>query len=496
MDWDDIQKFAEECLDKKILEINKTLLANKNSINKLLKLCDSLEKHFNQPEKGLLKVQTEKLLPRAKSPIAQGHKSPRETTEKTEESKKTPEDGVKKEKKDPEEKKKDAEEKKKEKEEKRKEIEARRKEAEEEKKKALEEKKIQEEQKKKQKEEEKKKELEDKKKEKEEKKKEIEAKKKEAEEKKKTELEEKKKLKEEKKKEPEGKKKDDEDKKKEPEKPADQENTLKKPEDIKKPRKSVDMGEIKAKKKEDAAHKKNVNSKAEDGKPEKPSKMVSPTKIDSKKPKPEEPKPETIEEPQPDEPDPDKELVPIPKIKTYTKPELEQILSSIKDTPHSKSDENFSISMGLSISLHALTHLQSSSFYLTKDNPSPIFLWVFSVLFAFTGEFYDKESGKLWQETKNFLTGGKNNSRVEHDVGHKIVQLAENFDFSDENLDKVENMVAGVEYEVKKISSKCEVSAVLIGLIKEATLFGGINLPDGPEWKVRSRCHHKLALVN
>lgn len=496
MDWDDIQKFAEECLDKKIVEINKALLANKNSINKLLKVCDSLEKHYKQPEKGLIKVQTEKLLTRAKSPVAQGHKSPREASEKTEELKKAPEDGLKKEKKDPEDKKKDVEDKKKEKEEKRKEIEARRKEAEEEKKKALEEKKIQEEQKKKLKEEEKKKELEDKKREKEEKKKEIEAKKKEAEEKKKIELEEKKKLKEEKKNDPESKKKDDEDKKKDPEKPTNQENLLKKPEEVKKPRKSVDMGEVKTKKKEDATHKKNVQSKAEDGKQEKPSKMVSPTKIDSKKPKPEEPKPEPQEEVQPDDPDPDKELVPIPKIKAYTKPELEQILSSTKDTPHAKSDENFSISMGLSISLHSLSHLQSSSFYLTKDDPSPIFLWVFSVLFAFTGEFYDKESGKLWQETKGFLTGGKNNSRIEHDIGHKIVQLAENFDFSNENLDKVESMVVGVEYDVKKIMMKCEVSAMLIGLIKEATLFAGINLPDGPEWRVRSRCHHKLALGN
>jgi hypothetical protein len=267
----------------------------------------------------------------------------------------------------------------------------------------------------------------------------------------------------------------------------------------------VEDGKVE-KSKEAAKGKKVEGPKAEDGKTDIKSsakRLKSPIKPDEKppkKPKAEAPAPVPAPAPLPEVPvdlQPE-EPAEIPCISLVSKPlkhskdEIHTLLSCIPIVTHSKSEENYIPSIGLQISLHSLSALPSSKFYLLSNSPPAEFLWVFSVLFQFTGVKIHYEDEKIWEEVKKLITGGKG-TRIVHDLGTVLGQISDSFDFSNENLDKVEEIVAGIELDSKKFAEKCEVSGILLNFIKEAALFGGVLVPEGPSWRVKSRLEHKLA---
>ena len=186
-------------------------------------------------------------------------------------------------------------------------------------------------------------------------------------------------------------------------------------------------------------------------------------------------------------------MAPTPKI--YTKEQLEGYISAIKLPSTSKTEENFVPSLGLQIALHSISHIDKSSFYLQTNQPKPEFLWVFKVIWGFEGKIIEDES-KLFEEIKEFITRSEDKSRLICDIGHKILGLVDNFDFSNENMDYVESLISGIELNPKRFHEKCEVSGILVYLINEAALFGGILLPDGPTQRVHSRYAHKLSLLS
>ena len=190
----------------------------------------------------------------------------------------------------------------------------------------------------------------------------------------------------------------------------------------------------------------------------------------------------------------EKKLISLkPNVKIYTKEELERLIFDLKDVSKPKKEANFVPSVGLQVFLHSLSSLDSASFYLNSE-PRPEFLWVFKAIWAFSGKNLD--DGKAFEEIKDFICNPKNRSRLALNIGQRFIDLIDNFDFSNENIDKVEKIVAGVELDFKKFREKCKVSGVLIHLIKEAGLFGGVFIPEGPDWRVLSRYSHKLSQLS
>lgn len=180
-----------------------------------------------------------------------------------------------------------------------------------------------------------------------------------------------------------------------------------------------------------------------------------------------------------------------PSVKNYTKEELNSLIMQLGQVPNEKKFENFAASMGLQITLHSLSHIDKNKFYLTSNEPRPEFLWVFKVIWRFQGKNIE-DNEKLLEEIKEFIASPKDKSRLVPDVGQKFVDLLDNFDFSNENMDNVESVMGGIDLDVKIFSEKCEVSGILLHLIKEAALFGGILLPEGSISTVHSRYTHKL----
>lgn len=182
-------------------------------------------------------------------------------------------------------------------------------------------------------------------------------------------------------------------------------------------------------------------------------------------------------------------LTPSPKV--YTKPELELILSALTPITPLKSQENFIPSIGLQVSLHTLSKLGKSGFYLDTNKPSIEFLWAIKVIWGFKGHLLQNNE-EIWEEAKKFIVNEKNN-RINPDIGNSFIELTNSFDFNDDNLDYIEGLVSGIDLDSKKFSEKCKASGILILLIKEVALFGGILLPDGPPWRVYKRYSHKLS---
>jgi hypothetical protein len=183
-----------------------------------------------------------------------------------------------------------------------------------------------------------------------------------------------------------------------------------------------------------------------------------------------------------------------PKPVHYDQSLIQQKLSSLTVNPHPKSSENFSLSTGVQILLHSLNKLPSEKFYLLKNGPPSQFLWLFKVLFLFLNKDFTEET--LPEVTKDFLSGGKG-TRVLQDIGSFLINLSNELDFSEETLEKVEKEVIGVQIDVKRFGKKCEVSGVLSYFIKEILLFGAVNMEEGPDWRLKRRWEYKLSqLVN
>lgn len=311
------------------------------------------------------------------------------------------------------------------------------------------------------------------------------------------------------------------------------ESTLKKSESRPSVKKSLDFAESK-KKEEEAKHKKTASTKPEDSKkpekkdeeqktkkfglkpPKKPEETEDKTKKspraaedakkteDAKKPEVK-PKPSKIglksaaqekkNTTQPASPAPDAQTTepesfhPVAKTITYDEVTIKSKLESIPKVPHQKSEEIFIVSKGVQILLHSLSKLGSEKFYLTKNDPPEEFLWLFRIIL----QFINKEAAddQLWNAIKGVLTAGKDN-RIAPGIGEKLISLAEEFDFSEENLEKVEKVVAGVEIDVKKFKAKCEISGILAHFVREALLFGAVSMNEGPDWRLVRRWEYKL----
>ena len=179
-----------------------------------------------------------------------------------------------------------------------------------------------------------------------------------------------------------------------------------------------------------------------------------------------------------------------PKPRVYDETLIKLKLDQIQVESFSKKAENFSVSTGVQILIHSLSKLTSEKFYLIKDNPPAQLLWLFKVLLLLLGKEFEEES--LWKSVKELLTGGSG-SRVIKNIGSFLINACNEMDFSEENLEKVEKCVIGVEIDCKKFGKDCQVSAVLCYLIKEALLFAGINMEDGPNWRLKKRWEYKLA---
>lgn len=318
-------------------------------------------------------------------------------------------------------------------------------------------------------------------------------------------------------------------------------STLKKTESKLSLKKSIDFGGLKKKEEEEVKHKKTASSKPEDLKKiekkelnhkEEDSKIK---KIGLKPPKkpedsedknkaspranqqlktPEEPKkkPEVVAKPskigartvpqekksdeQIESPESEHQIIepasfnPVPKPIKYEESFIKSKLESIPKEAHSKSAEVYSISKGVQILLHTLSKFSSEKFYLTKNDPPSEFLWIFKVVLQLLNK--EPTDEQLWETIKDLLTNGKGN-RVMAGIGESFIRLTEEFDFSEENLEKIEKMTAGVEIDVKKIREKCEVSGILAYLLKETLLFGAVSMEEGPNWRLLRRWEYKLS---
>lgn len=179
-----------------------------------------------------------------------------------------------------------------------------------------------------------------------------------------------------------------------------------------------------------------------------------------------------------------------PKPKVYDETLIKLKLDQIKDESFNKKAENYSVSTGVQILIHSLSKFTSEKFYLTKDNPPAQFLWLFKVVLLLLNKEFDEEN--LWKSVKDLLTGG-NGSRIMKNFGSFLINACNEMDFSEENLEKVEKSVIGVDVDCKKFGKDCQVSGILCYLVKEALLFAGINMEDGPNWRLKRRWEYKLA---
>ncbi|CAG9312891.1 unnamed protein product [Blepharisma stoltei] len=322
---------------------------------------------------------------------------------------------------------------------------------------------------------------------------------------------EKKKEQEEKKREAKEKAKEEENKKKEEAKKKKAEEEAKKKEEFKqkqaqeaeKKRKDMEeknkLIEEKKKKKEEEKKKggeeeKKEPKKKEEKKEEKkkvPGKKKEETKKIEEEKKVEEPAP--VEEEKKVE-EPVSEAIDEPSYKTLE--EVQEAIKKLTSENPEPQEPAFELSEKSKESLKALNELEEEKFYLEITPPEDT-IFVLRLFLQLLGQKIQENSGEAWAQCQDFLRDIKNKDLHEGKILSDVIEeKASSFDFSFENLDKVEEIARGNHAKLNPNyhASTCALAESLSFVVRDALVYGGIARGEGPS-KLYSWLLHKQALL-
>ena len=137
----------------------------------------------------------------------------------------------------------------------------------------------------------------------------------------------------------------------------------------------------------------------------------------------------------------------------------------------------FELSVGAITAMGILNGMDERQFYLDRGGfPCDNIVWVFRVYFQFTGRTLPFQNEQAWQECKDMFRKVMAESTPEKSFSDFFIEAAHNFNFSNENLDLVEELIQRKEDMInpKVYTLFCPMTALFMFAVREACVFGSL----------------------
>ncbi|CAG9332027.1 unnamed protein product [Blepharisma stoltei] len=183
---------------------------------------------------------------------------------------------------------------------------------------------------------------------------------------------------------------------------------------------------------------------------------------------------------------------PIPN----TLEEIEALISQLK-TDYKEEElteaSAYILSPGSISALSLLTTMEDGKFYFDTI-PDKQVIWAFRVFFQLMKQTLPEDDTAAWEQCRAFFLDIKNKDAHEgQPINTVIIEKIQTFDFSQENLDLLENLVVGNQQNLnpQKYTDICALTGLIMFTVREALIFGGIAKGSTPVSNIYARLLHK-----
>mmetsp|Transcript_18947 Transcript_18947/g.34289 ORF Transcript_18947/g.34289 Transcript_18947/m.34289 type:complete len:503 (+) Transcript_18947:331-1839(+) len=172
---------------------------------------------------------------------------------------------------------------------------------------------------------------------------------------------------------------------------------------------------------------------------------------------------------------------------TAIRDEIEQLKTVFDEaalTHHTK----FEISVGAKSALSLMNTMGPEKLYL-DSYPSAKIIWAHRLFFQFRGITLPEDDNQAWERIREYLA----RAREENFEQFIIKAIDEEFDFSNDNIDKIELLTKGREAEItpQVYTSFCAMTGLFMFVIKEAAEYAGVFPDSMAGWRRYDRLLHK-----
>lgn len=123
-------------------------------------------------------------------------------------------------------------------------------------------------------------------------------------------------------------------------------------------------------------------------------------------------------------------------------------------------------------------------------------LKIFKVFFQFLQKPLPNESDNAWKVVISYLHSLKNITSTRESVSQKIMKEIDKFDYSDENLEKLEQILPEKRLDYNQEPEQSYLLTPFYYIIKESCLYGGLIEGRVPIFRQYSRLNYKLQILN
>ena len=150
----------------------------------------------------------------------------------------------------------------------------------------------------------------------------------------------------------------------------------------------------------------------------------------------------------------------------------------------------FQLSLGAKSAMSLLNTLDETQLYLHTVPPREETMWVFRLFFQLCGETLPDDKAEAWEECKMFLEAGQASG-----MEKKIQEAVAGFNFSNENIDQVEKLLAG---KVDKVNPNmynqfCTLTGLIMFTVKEGVTYSGLIPEKVTPWRKYQRLVYRKA---
>ena len=186
------------------------------------------------------------------------------------------------------------------------------------------------------------------------------------------------------------------------------------------------------------------------------------------------------------------------KLSNSSLPSLEEIAIQLKNMKSSYSEEelitekSFDLSVGAKSALSLLTTMDDDKFYLDRM-PREEVIWTFRLFFILLNQELPANDQEAWKVCQEFLADARNKEKNRKTIDKFIIEVINKFNFSDENIDKIEEIVYGKDnlLQPQYYTDFCALTGLLMFGVREAAIFGGAIKGKVPIWRQYKRLIHK-----
>ena len=182
---------------------------------------------------------------------------------------------------------------------------------------------------------------------------------------------------------------------------------------------------------------------------------------------------------------------------TLNKQEIEEQIKNLTTqcTPEELSKiKQFEISVGAKSALSLLNTMEDDKFYVGVT-PRREVIWTFRLFLQFTGQTLPDNDNEAWGILSEFISDIRNKEKHQKLVDKVILERIVSFDFSNENVDKIELLVCGQNLDPQQFTEICAVSGLLMFTIREAAVYSAVIKGKVPPFRLYARLLHKQKLI-